>query len=601
VRVTVAPWRWRVNEGARRGAYNEPVIRRALLFPLAFLLLLSSASGEISKVVVPPQADELVAHVAALTAPEMEGRASGTAGAERAAQYIADRLRALGLRPGGDGGGFLQSFVFSRALGLGPGSMLDTVGTPGTALEVGRDWMPHGGSLAEEVRGEVVFVGYAIAAGDRGRDDYAGVDVRGKIALALDGAPADLPDARSSRLEKLVAARRHGASALILVGDPLPSLNATAASVRVVSATVTSAGADRLLEPTGKTTAALRHTLATRRHGSFATGIEARIRVALQREDRRTSNVIGILPGTDPARAAEALVLGAHYDHLGRTGGHVYPGADDNASGTSLVLGLARALTGAGGTPRTLVFALFSGEEEGLLGSAHYVRRPAVSLDRTAAMLNFDMVGRMRDHRLNVGGVESGIGLRALVADAAARAAITLVPHDTPYAPSDQMSFYSAGVPVLFFFTDLHDDYHTPRDTADRINGPGMAEVASAALGIVERLGGGATPAYAKLSPPPPPAPRISGAPGGAFLGIAAEAGSDADGVRLTSVFPGSAAARAGLRAGDVLVRLGEMPVDGFAELRRTIAAKRPGQAVAVLFLRDGTDHVATVILDERP
>lgn len=577
------------------------MIRRAVVLPLAVLLLLSSAAAGIPKPVAPPGADELLAHVRALTAPEMEGRASGTAGGDRAGHYIADRLRAMGLRPGGDGGSFFQPFPFSTAVAVGPGTVLETLGSSGKAFEAGRDWTPHGGSLAGEVRGDVVFVGYGVVAADRGYDDYAGVDVRGKIALALDGRPAHLPDAGSSRLEKLITARRRGASALLIVGDPLPSLGATGASVRLVSATVTSAAADQLLDPTGKTTAGLRQTLAASRlPASFRTGAGARIRVSLQREDRHTSNVIAILPGTDPDRAAEALVLGAHYDHLGRAGGHVHPGADDNASGTSLVLGLARALAAAGGTPRTLVFALFSGEEVGLLGSAHFARHPVIAMERTVAMLNFDMVGRMRNHRLNVAGVESGIGLHALVTEAAASEPLTLVPRDTPYAPSDQMPFYAAGVPVLFFFTDQHDDYHTPGDTADKIDGDGMADAARFALRIIERLAGEARPVYVKLSPPPP-GRQFSNSSGGAFLGVSADGASDSDGVRLSSVLPGTAAARAGLADGDVIVRLGDQPVGTFADLRRAIARRHPGDVVGILYLRDGEDHLASATLDAQP
>jgi hypothetical protein len=294
------------------------------------------------------------------------------------------------------------------------------------------------------------------------------------------------------------------------------------------------------------------------------------------------------------------VVLGAHYDHLGRTDGHVHPGADDNASGTALVLGLAQAFAAAGGMPRTLVFVLFSGEEVGLLGSAHYARHPLMTIEHTVAMLNFDMVGRMRDRRLNVGGVESGTGLRALVTEAAASGPLTLTLHDTPYAPSDHTPFYSAGAPVLFFFTDMHDDYHTPRDTADKINGQGMADAASLALRVVDRLADDARPTYVKLSPPSQP--HVSGgAKGGAFLGVAADVAGDADGVRLAQVLPDTAAARAGLRNGDVIVRLDDEPVASFGQLRRAILLKRPGDVVRLLYLRDGEDHVVSATLDAHP
>ncbi len=531
----------------------------------------------------------------------MEGRASGTAGGERAARYIADRLQAMGLRPGGDDGSYFQSFVLSVGAAVGAGTALERLGSPAHEFEVGRDWTPHGGSLTGEVSGEVVFVGYGLEAADRGYDDYAGVDVRGKIALALEGAPAPLSDLQPSRLEKLITARRHGASALLIAGDSLPSLGATAASVRLVSGAITCAAADRLLGPSGKSTAELRDAIAAgRAPRSFDTGVRARIRVNLERVEHRTDNVIGILPGTDPSRASEALVLGAHYDHLGRSGGRVYPGADDNASGTAVVLGLARAFAAAGGVPRTLVIALFSGEEEGLLGSTYYAHHPAVPIERTAAMLNFDMVGRMRGRRLHVGGVESGVGLRGFVAVVARAEPLDLVLDDTPFAPSDHTPFYTVGAPVLFFSTDEHEDYHTPRDTADKINAQGMAEVARVAMGVVERLDGAAPPTYVKLSPPPP-SRRFSGARGSAFLGVSADARGESDGLRLASVLPGTAAERAGLRTGDVMVRLGDQPINAFADLERTLAGKRPGETVSVVFLRDGEDHLASVILGARP
>ena len=575
--------------------------RRTLLLPVVFLLLCSSAFAEAPKQAVPPPAAELLAHVTALTAPEMAGRGSGTNGAELAARYIGDRLKALGLRPGGERGTFFQPFALSTTAAVGPNSVLEMLGLPGKVFPVGTDWTPHGGSLAEEVKGEIVFVGYGVAAADRGYDDWAGVDVRGKVALVLDGGPAHLPDIKPSRLEKVIAARRRGASAMLIVGDSLPSPSVTSATVRIVSATVTDGVADALLGPASRTTATLRRALAdSRLPASFTTGVEVKIRVDLKREQRQTANVIGILPGTDPARAREALVLGAHYDHLGRTDGHIHPGADDNASGTAVVLGLAQALAATGGMPRTVVFVLFSGEELGLLGSNHYVRHPALPIEHTVAMLNFDMVGRMRDGRLNVGGVESGTGLRAIVTQAAARGLLAPALHDTPYAPSDQTAFYSAGLPVLYFSTDMHDDYHTPRDTADKINGQGMADAASLALRIVDQLAADQRPTYVKL--PAPAHPPVSvGAKDAAFLGVAADLSSDGDGVRLAQVLLGTAAALAGLRSGDVIIRLDDEPVATFGQLRQAVQRKRPGDVVRLLYLRDGEDHVVSAKLSTPP
>ncbi|PWU24764.1 MAG: hypothetical protein C5B48_04730 [Candidatus Rokuibacteriota bacterium] len=574
--------------------------RRALL-PLLIVVLVASAAVASRAPVVAPGAAELLRHVDALTAPEMEGRASGTAGGDRASHYIAERLAAAGLAAGGDAQSFLQWFVVSTVPEVASDSVLEHLGPERKALALGSDWRPHGGSLGAERDGEIVFVGYGVVAPDRGWDDYAGIEVHDKIALALDGAPGRLGEPPPSRLEKLIAAHRRGAGALLIIGDALPSPAATSAAVRIVSGALTPAAADLLLEPSGKTTAQLRATLAhSDSPRSFATGAQARLRVNLTHEDRRGANVIGILRGTDPARAAEAVVLGAHYDHLGLAGGSVHPGADDNASGTAVVLSLARALSAAGGTPRTLVFALFGGEEAGLLGSAHYVRHPAMPIDRTIAMVNLDMVGRMRDRRLNVGGVESGAGLRALLTSAAGDH-LNLVLHDSPFSPSDHTSFYGAGTPVLFFFTDGHDDYHTPRDTADKINAEGMSAVAAMAARVVERLANEPRPAYVKLSPPER-SPRVGGvASGSTFLGVSADGRDESDGLRLSSVLSDTAAARAGLRSGDIIVRLGGQPINRFEELKRTIEGKRPGDTVAVLYLRDGEAHEATAILGARP
>ncbi len=554
---------------------------------LVVAIALAAASGA-AAAARPPDAAELAAHVAALTASPMEGRGSGSPGGDRAARYIADRLADMGLKPGGEGGTFLQSFAVGSAARAASDASLERLGPSPSTLVLGRDWTPHGGSLGGEVAGEVVFVGHGAPGPDGGAGDYAGLDVKNKIALALDGGP----DGGASRLDKLIAARRHGAAALLIASDSLPSLASTATSTRLLSASITRAAADQLIAPSGHALSAL---------APEPTGIRARLRVSLDREERRTANVIGILPGVDPALASEAIVVGAHYDHLGRVGGVVHPGADDNASGTAVVLGLARALSATGGLGRTVVFAQFSGEEMGLLGSAHYVKHPAIPIERTTAMINFDMVGRLRNDRLTLGGVESGAGLRAVVSQATAGERLDVAMRDSPYGPSDHTSFYTAGVPVLFFHTGSHEDYHTPRDTADRLNPAGMADIARVALRIVEQLAASPRPGYVQIARPAA-GERMSGAgSGSAFLGVSVNGQSEADGVTLRSVIAGSAAARAGLRDGDVILRLDDRPLGRFEDLRRMLAERRPGDQVTLVYLRDGEDRTTTAVLDKRP
>jgi aminopeptidase YwaD len=574
-------------------------LRPAWLFALIVGLALCTAlDSRAAGPVAVPGAAELSATLAALTTQEMEGRGSGTAGGDRAARYLADRLAEGGFAPGGDAGTYFQWFPVGSTPRAAAGTALEIVGSASRALALGRDWTPYGGSPAGDVAADVVFVGYGRAAPDGGPGDFAGA--RDAIALALDGGAPGAGSA-PSRLEKLIAARRHGAAALLIAGDALPPLEATSTPVRLVSASVTRAAADALLAPAGQSLARL---ASARSAGGLSTGIRVRLSVRIDREERRTANVIGILPGADPALASEAVVIGAHYDHLGRVGGVVHPGADDNASGTAVVLGMARALASAGGLARTLVVAFFSGEEIGLLGSAHYTGHAPVPIERTVAMLNFDMVGRMRGDRLTVGGVDSGSGLRAIVDAVKSGDKLDLALGDSPYGPSDHASFYAAGVPVLFFHTGGHDDYHAPGDTADKINAPGMSEVARVGLRIVERIGGAPRPAYVALTRPEGlsrAATSRGGDSGGAFLGVSVDGRSESDGVRIGSVITGSGAERAGLRGGDVIVRIAGAGVNRFEDLRRALAGRRPGDQVALVYLRDGEDHQASAMLGARP
>jgi hypothetical protein len=559
----------------------------AFLAALALVLTSSVALGR-APLATPPAA-ELQTTVETLTQAEMNGRRSGTVGAERAAARLAQSLADAGLRPGGDAGTFLQSFALATGRKLGAANALDV---DGRRLAVGTDWMPHGGSRAAETRGDVVFLGYGVTA--PGWDDWA-TDLRGKIVVVLDRVPSRFAAHPTSRLDKVIRARQHGAAALLIVSDTLPTLDVTAAVVDLVSGVVTPAAADALVAP--RTIAELARDIETatapvRRDMRAA----ARIRVDILHDEVRATNVIGVLPGTDPAVAGDAVVLGAHYDHLGESGGAVYHGADDNASGTAVVVGLARAFAAAGGTARTLVVALFGAEELGLVGSGHYVRHPAWPLERTIAMLNFDMVGRMRDGKLTIGGADTGDRLRRVVTDALASVTgVTADVRGAPHSASDHSRFYAAGMPVLFFHTGVHTDYHRPSDTAEKLNADGMARVAALAARVVEQLSAGDRPVFARVTPP---ARRPRGSAGGTFLGVGGDGRTPGDGVRLAHVVPGSAAERAGLRDGDVLVRVAGHPVNTFEELRNTIRARQPGDVIRLVYLRDGRDHVTSATLE---
>jgi aminopeptidase YwaD len=597
---------------------------------LAVALLVVSAAASAPATPTPPvpSAERLVDDVKALSSPAMAGRRSGTPGADAAARHIAQAFHAAGLAPGGDAGGYEQAFEVPTGVRLGAPNSLTIVAPAARTLAAGRDFTPLAVSGDGARSGDVVFAGYGITAPDLGYDDYAGIDVRGKIVVVMTGEPRGRDPASpfrkpeayhySERRHKLINAREHGAAAVLLVSHPgatsdsLPALAGVAQPWSVLAVAVVRPVADALLAASGTSLAAAANAIdrALAPQSFVVPGVRVALEVTLVRERRSTANVIGILRGADPALKDEAVVIGAHYDHLGLGGegslapdsvGVVHPGADDNASGTAAIMELARGFTAAGAQPRTLVFVAFAGEEMGLLGSAEYVRRPAMPLDRTVAMVNLDMVGRPREGKVYVAGVDSGAGLRTLVSDAAQGLPLQPALRGDPFAPSDQTSFYAGGRPVLFLFTGAHEDYHRPSDTWDKIDASGLAAVTAFAGRIVAALAAVATPpAYAKLEDT-----RTGGTAGGRgygpFFGVVPDFGEPTrPGVRVNGVRAGSPAERAGLRAGDILVRFGGVQVGTLDDFTFALRSHRAGDDVEVRYVRDGEERQGRATLRER-
>jgi hypothetical protein len=591
--------------------------------PLAALLLVALVVEAAAAVIVPP-AGWLVDQVKVLAAPEMDGRRAGTPGADRAAAHVAAEFQRAGLAPGGEAGSYFQSLDVPTGIRLGAPNTMALVGPGGRALALAGDFVPLAVSADGRVEGPVVFAGYGITAPDLGYDDYAGLDVRGAVVVVLEGTPGGEgaqalrnPDAyhHGDRGHKVINAREHGARAAVLVAHPsssdtLPALRGLSQPLGALAVAVTRPAADALLRPAGRRLAEAAAGIdRAGRPASFAVpGAIVRLEIALVRERAAARNVVGVLAGTDPRVSHEAIVVGAHYDHLGRGGegslapeavGRIHHGADDNASGTAAVIALARAFAAAGGAPRTLVFVAFTGEELGLLGSTHYVRHAAHPVERTILMVNLDMVGRLRDGRLYVAGVDSGSGLRALVT--AQAGGLDLKLRGDPYAPSDHTAFYQAGRPVLFFFTGAHADYHRPSDTWDRIDGAGLQAVASLVAGLVRAVAAEAVPpTYVKVE-----APASSGRRGGSgygpFFGVVPEFGEDGSrGVKIGGVRGGSPAEKAGVRSGDRLVGFAGVDVKTLEDLVFALRRQRAGDRVEVVVQREGAEHRFEAVLEER-
>jgi hypothetical protein len=311
-------------------------------------------------------------------------------------------------------------------------------------------------------------------------------------------------------------------------------------------------------------------------------------------------NIVGLLPGT--AKDAPCVVICAHYDHLGRTVTLAdYPGADDNASGVAVLLELAAQMHEEGPFRNTVVFAAFSGEEEGTLGAKHYLAHPACPLERTLAVLNLDTVGRMEGKKLLILGTATAVEFPEIVKGVNLGVGLDLVtPEAAPFS-SDQVPFYEKGIPALHLFTGPNADYHRTTDTADKLNDPGMVAVLDfareTAVFLAEREG--------RLSFVPPGAGKVppivsAGPPRRSSMGTIPDFGRESGGVLLTGTTPGSPAEHAGLAKGDIIVSVGGISIDNLADLSAALKAHQPGDTVEVVFKRGNEEQRLRVGVVER-
>ena len=571
---------------------------------------------------------EIEGHARYLAAEALTGRGVDTPGIRLARDYIAREFAKYGLRPGGDEGGYLQRFEVAVGVQVKQPSSFRLAND--LALPLDREWTPLGLSASGKTEGELVFVGYGITAREHGYDDYAGVDVKGKIALVLRYEPPPqsetspfkkYPDysTHSALRAKANNARDHGAAGMILIDlhrsrDEQELLSTQTSLWRggrsLVAAQVKRAVIEQQLEKRGISLPSLKQQIDhSGKPASAPLGLTAALAVTLQEVRQRTENVIGVLPGANAKNAGENVVIGAHYDHLGRgnfgafdprNAGTIHPGADDNASGTAVLLDLAQRFAQLPVRPaRDVIFVAFSAEELGLFGSRHFVRN-FPSIASTRAMINLDMVGRMRDDRITVFGTRSGEGLSAIVNSAAAELGLRLNESDD-VGRSDHLSFYNRQIPVLHFFTGIHGDYHRASDTADKLEYAGMIKVGEMVMRTALQLADRKEPVQFVSLPSRPPRQQPGDAAGlSAYLGSIPDYGIESPGVQLAGVVAGSPAALAGLRPGDVIIRFAGVRIQTIEDLTSALSAKRPGDQVELVILRRGAQVNLTAILRSR-
>ena len=610
----------------------------AATFALGALLALA-APAPAQKPFDDPVLDRMQKDIFFLASPECEGRGVGTKGIDKAADYIAAAFQKAGLKPAMKDGSFFQPFTVPMPPSLGKPTALTFRG-PDAKKEpaLDSDFAVMGFSRTGQAKADLVFAGYGITAPALKYDDYDGLNVEGKIVVVLRRTPrydekgdkrfdTTVPDGETSPhaafVTKIELAAKHKAAALIIVNDttaaagdadPLPKFDEFATGTtpakfpvlmvkRAVLDDLLAAGKHKSLKGLE---AAIGDKLKPQ---SFAlTGWTADAQVTVERKDVPAKNVVGVLEGSGPLKD-ETVVIGAHYDHVGygeynsaggtAAKGKIHYGADDNASGTTGLIELARRY---GEHPnrrgRRLVFIAFSGEEMGLVGSKFYCKEPLFPLDRTVAMLNMDMIGRTKPvpvdwlglfgkrDQLLVYGTGSGGAFDGMV-DAVGRKfdfKVSKIPAGT--GPSDHDSFYRKQVPVLFLFTGFHGEYHRPTDVPEKINVPGMKKTTDFAetladdvltraerpkyLVVPEGHGGGTV--------------RLNGP----RLGILPNYLYEGTGVLLESVSPGGVAEKAGLKDGDVIVEIGGKPTPNVTAYMGVMATQKPGTTVDVVVERKG-------------
>ena len=569
--------------------------------------------------------------VKTLSAPVMEGRGAGTKGIVRAADFIEQRYRSLGLQPAGVKS-FFQPFTVITGANLKEGNRLTVQnGESKQELKLNEDFVPFSFSASGEVAGALVFAGYGATAPEFGYDDYAHLDVKDKIVLLLRYEPAGFAaksgnaglTQHSQLITKAINARNHGAKAVILVNGKLEkneedlltkfgSVNGPEnAGIAIVQAKNEAANAwfttvgESLAETQGQIN-------ASSSPASFAFPDSLKISLAVNIEKTRATvnNVLAYLPG----KTGEYIIIGAHYDHLGYGNvdslapsqiGQIHPGADDNASGTAGVLELARLLAPKRGQlQRGILFADFAGEELGLLGSAEWVKEPTLPLEKAVAMINMDMIGRIKDEKVFIGGTGTGATFKDLLDGEKGKFPFQFEYSASGYAASDHTSFVGKKIPVLFFFSGLHSDYHKPSDTADKINAPDAAKlldfIDDVAIKIDSASDRVAFITVKEEQPAGGHAASGSVAGYGPYFGSIPDFGQEENGVKFSDVRPGSPAAKAGFKAGDVLVKFGDMPIHNLYDFTDALRRSKVGDVVDVQVLRGGKPISASVTLEQR-
>jgi len=617
-----------------KNKYYAGVLGLALLLGLSTVLLNSVSAVQPSRssetAVSEFSAARYLEHVTYLASDQLKGRGDGSPELDQAADYIASQFRAFGLTPAGDNRTYFQNFELTTGADFGSKNELRLNGED---LKINTDFVPIAFSNTAEFEGPVVFAGYGITAPELHYDDYQGIDAKAKVAVILRHEPQELDasspfngtnfTAHAAFINKAINARQHGAKGIIFITDPNNHASDPdtvgdgnrideTADFGISAIYARRAPVLKVFRDAGKDLPAIQKKIdASLEPQSFELpAVRIRLATEVHRTRKTVRNVVGMLPGSDAALQKEYVVAGAHYDHLGLGDrnslapseiGKIHHGADDNASGTSGVLELARVVArNKQSFKRSIVFMTFAGEELGLLGSSYFVNHPTIPLAGITAMINMDMIGRLTNDRLFVGGVGTSPNFRAWVEDFDKSVGLKLDYSDSGFGASDHTSFNSKKIPVLFIFSGLHADYHKPSDTSDKINGPGAVKILSLVYPILAKAANESERLeYTEVQEPQQPAGGGAGGYG-PYFGSIPDFRDDLKGVLFSDVRPDSPAAKAGLKPGDLMVEFDGKAIQNLYDFTYALRAKKPGDVVVVVVKRNNQEIKANVTLEAR-
>ena len=556
---------------------------------LVFALLLALPAFVRAEYVI--SADSIYRHIGVLASDSLEGREVGEPGEWKAAMYIQDVFKQLGLEPKGENGEYLQSFPFNKQIDFGPGNKLVI---NGTTLTLREEFLPMYQSASKSFEfAEVVPVGFGITTEDSAYDDYKGLTVEGKAVVMLRDAPKAEVNPHvdfskySSITDKISNAIAHKAAAVFLVtpsdqDDTLMSMGGAHVAVKDIP------------------------VIFLRRKGIEKLGMSIDTMTSFKTIGQTEVipikdtgyNVLGYLPtGNDTT-----VVIGAHFDHLGWGGKgssrylgkekKIHYGADDNASGTAAMMELARYFVANKANLRySILFAGFSGEESGLLGSAWYVRHWTVDSGKIRMMINLDMVGRLRalDKGLVIFGTGTCDQFKKYFDGTFTDSTMKLSFQETGTAPSDVTAFYNNGIPVLFFFTGQHEDYHKPEDVLEKVDTHGVVQVTSLITRIVDHFDqAGGHLVFAKTKDPEGSRMRSFSV----TMGVMPDYVATVKGMRVDGVSPDRPAEKAGILKGDVIIQMGQYKIDDIYAYMSALGKFRKGDSCQVTLER-GVDTLS--------